>query len=347
MGNIYINPDENTLAVFKDKQEAEKRARTREMAPVTRTLDNKRIRLLANINLLSEIHLARELKSEGIGLYRTEFPFLIRGGFPSEDEQYLIYKGLFDKTDPDLVTTVRTLDAGGEKVIRHADFVQEANPALGLRSIRFVLRHRQIFHNQIRAILRAARGRDKVRLMFPLISSIDEFEIAKQVVLDCSRELTKEGIDHNRSPGIGMMIELPSVLATLDEFASQADFFAIGTNDFVQYMVGVDRGNKLVAEHYLPYHPAVNRGIAQIADTADRHGIDVSVCGEMAHDPDYIPFLIGAGITTLSVNPRFLPRVQATVMGIRFSDAQAYTQKLLAQNRVRDAARVLKQRPGI
>ncbi len=346
-GNIYINPDDNTLAVFKSKQEAETRARTREMAPATYTIDNKRIRLLANINLLSEIRLARELKSEGIGLYRTEFPFLIRSGFPSEDEQYLIYKGLFDKTDPNLVTTVRTLDAGGEKVIRHADFVQEANPALGLRSIRFVLKHRQIFYNQVKAILRAARGRDKVRLMFPLISSIDEFEEAKQVVTDCSRELTKECIDHNSTPEIGMMVELPSVLATLDEFAQMADFFAIGTNDFVQYMVGVDRGNKLVAEHYIPYHPAVNRGIARIANTAAEHGIEVSVCGEMAHDPDYIPFLIGTGITTLSVNPQFLPQVQSTIMGIRYSEAKTYAKRLLAQTRVKDAARILKQRPGI
>ncbi|MDQ1269443.1 MAG: phosphotransferase system, enzyme PtsP, partial [Thermodesulfobacteriota bacterium] len=345
-GNIYINPDDNTLSIFKAKQEAESRAKAREMQPASYTLDNRRIRLLANINLLSEIRLARKLKAEGIGLYRTEFPFLIRGGFPSEDEQYFIYKGLFDKTEPGTVTTVRTLDAGGEKVIKHTDFIQEANPALGLRSIRFSLKYRQIFQAQIKAILRAAHGREKVRLMFPLISSIDEFVAAKQVMAQCIRQMEQEGVPHKNDPEVGMMIELPSVLATIDEFAQLADFFAIGTNDFIQYMLGADRGNKLVAEYYIPYHPAVNRGIATIATAAAGHGIDVSVCGEMAHDPDHIPFLIGVGITTLSVDPKFLPRVQATVMETSFSRAKAYAQRLLEQTRVKDAAEVLKTGPG-
>lgn len=341
-GNIYINPNDNTLAMFKGKQEAENRSKTREMQPVTYTLDNRRIRLLANINLLGEIHLARELKAEGIGLYRTEFPFLIRAGFPSEDEQYLIYKKLFDKTEPGSVTTVRTLDAGGDKVIKHADFIQEANPALGLRSIRFSLKHRQIFRAQIKAILRAAHGREKVRLMFPLISSIDEFLAAKQVMAQCIRELAQEGVPHKNDPDVGMMVELPSVLATIDEFAQLADFFSIGTNDFIQYMLGADRGNKLVAEYYTPYHPAVNRGIANIVTAAINHGIDVSVCGEMAHHPDHIPFLIGVGITTLSVDPKLLPRVQATVMETSFSQAKAYARRLLDQTRVQDAAEILK-----
>ncbi|MGM0656741.1 MAG: phosphoenolpyruvate--protein phosphotransferase [Thermodesulfobacteriota bacterium] len=345
-GNIYINPDDNTLDMFKGKQEAEKRAKAREMLPATYTLDNRRIRLLANINLLSEIHLARELKAEGIGLYRTEFPFLIRSGFPSEDEQYLIYKGLFDKTEPGSVTTVRTLDAGGDKVIKHTDFIQEANPALGLRSIRFSLKYRQIFQTQIRAILRAAHGREKVRLMFPLISSIDEFLAAKQVMAQCIRQMAQEDVAHKSDPEVGIMIELPSVLATIDEFAQLTDFFSIGTNDFIQYMLGADRGNKLVAEHYIPYHPAVNRGIAKVATAALAHGIDVSVCGEMAHDPEHIPFLLGVGITTLSVDPKFLPNVQATVMETSFSRANAYAHRLLAQTRVKDAAAVLKAGPG-
>ncbi|WP_321495458.1 phosphoenolpyruvate--protein phosphotransferase [uncultured Desulfobacter sp.] len=345
-GNIYINPDDNTLSIFKANQEVENRAKARQMKPVTYTLDNRRIRLLANINLLSEIDMARELKAEGIGLYRTEFPFLIRSGFPSEDEQYLIYKGLFDKTEPGTVTTVRTLDAGGEKVIKHADFIQEANPALGLRSIRFSLKYRQIFQTQIKAILRAAHGREKVRLMFPLICSIDEFLEAKQIVAQCVRQMEIEGVSHKNDPELGLMIELPSVLATIDEFAELTDFFAIGTNDFIQYMLGADRSNKLVADHYIPYHPAVNRGIAKIAEAATGHGIDVSVCGEMAHDPDHIPFLIGVGITTLSVDPKFLPRVQTAVMETRFSTARDYARRLLDQTRVKDAADVFNTRPG-
>ncbi len=344
--NIYINPDEETLSLFKAQKDAEDQAQIYEMKSQTSTRDNHKIRLLANINLLSEIRLAKELKAEGVGLYRTEFPFLIRPGFPSEDEQYLIYKNLFDQTEETDTTTVRTLDAGGEKTLSYAQLSEEANPVLGLRSIRFAFKYREVFHAQVRAILRAAYGKKNIRLMFPLISSIDEFLEARQVVETCAADLMREGIAHESDIEIGMMIELPSVLSTINEFAQIADFFAIGTNDFVQYMVGADRGNKLVAEHYIPFHPAVSRGIAEIARAAKDKGIDVSVCGEMAHDPDHIPFLIGAGITTLSVDPKFLPKVQKTIMGLELSDAKKYAHTLLSQTRVKDAEKVIKTRPG-
>ncbi len=345
-GNIYINPDAKTLKLFTTKHRAEKQVKTQLMKDQTFSLDGKRITLLANINLLSEIGLAKELKAEGVGLYRTEFPFLIRTGFPSETEQFLIYKQLFDQMKGDL-TTVRTLDAGGEKTLSYSGFTREANPELGLRSIRFSLKHKEVFETQIRAILRAAHGKENIRLMFPLISSIDEFEEARQVVSDCALNLELEGIAHNNTLAVGMMIELPSVLSTMDEFAQMADFFSIGTNDFVQYMMGADRANKLVADYYIPYHPAVNRGIDTIVKAADRHGIDVSVCGEMAHDPDYIPFLLGVGIRTLSVDPQFLPSVQKTITALSLEQAANYAKRMLAQTRVREAAKVLETRPPI
>ncbi len=343
-GNIYINPDKNTQALFTAQKEVKQKSH--DMADQTFTRDHKQVRLLANINLLSELKLANDLKAEGIGLYRTELPFLIRTSFPSEDEQYLIYKKLFDQTSGNRVTTIRTLDAGGEKSLSHAGFANEANPLLGLRSIRFTLRYKEIFQTQIRAILRAAYGNTNVRLMFPLISSIDEFLEAKQLVADCASDLDGEGIAHEPDVAVGMMIELPSVLSTIDEFAATADFFAVGTNDFVQYMLGADRSNELVAEHYIPYHPAVRRGIAEVARAARDKGIDVSVCGEMAHDPDYIPFLMGVGIPSLSVDPKFLPRVQKTIQGLNMTDCRTYAQALLAQTRVKDAAAVLKTRPS-
>jgi phosphotransferase system enzyme I (PtsP) len=181
--------------------------------------------------------------------------------------------------------------------------------------------------------------------MFPLISSVDEFLEARQVVSDCALDLELEEIDHHNSLSVGMMIELPSVLSTIDDFAQAADFFSIGTNDFVQYMLGADRANKLVADHYIPYHPAVNRGIDTIVSAAIRHGIDVSVCGEMAHDPDYIPFLLGLGIRTLSVDPQFLPLVQKTILALSLEEAAEYAKKMLTASRVRDAAKILKIRP--
>jgi phosphotransferase system enzyme I (PtsP) len=343
-GNIYFNPDRETLELFKTKHQVEKQIKTQAMESQTFSRDGKRVTLLANINLLSEIRLAKKLKAEGVGLYRTEFPFLIRTGFPSETEQFMIYKQLFDQMEGAL-TTVRTLDAGGEKTLSYSGYKKEANPELGLRSIRFSLKHKRVFQTQIRAILRAAHGKENIRLMFPLISSIDEFLESRQIVSDCALDLEQEGIDHNDSLSVGMMIELPSVLCTIDEFAEIADFFAIGTNDLIQYMMGADRANKLVADHYIPYHPAVNRGIDTIVKAANRKGIDVSVCGEMAHDPDYIPFLLGVGIRTLSVDPQFLPSVQKTIMALSLEEAAGYAKKMLAASRVRDAAKLLKTRP--
>jgi len=328
LGNIYINPDKKTVKLFETKAGAETQSRSVSMENTTWTKDKERVVLMANINLLSEVPLARTLKAEGIGLYRTEFPFLIRATFPSEAEQYIIYKKLFDEMAP-LPVMIRTLDAGGEKALAYSDSPKEANPELGLRSIRFSLKHRDIFEFQIRAMLRAAAGKKEIRIIFPLISSIDEFLEAKQVVYACMEALSREELEFNRDVALGMMVELPSVLATIDEFAKEADFFSIGTNDFIQYLLAADRSNKMVADHYIPCHPAVNRGIAKIAEAAMAHHIEVSVCGEMAHEKDYIPFLLGVGIRTLSVDPQFLPMVQKTVMGLDMAEAGQYARSVL------------------
>lgn len=340
VGNLYIHPDHDTIRLFETRKQVEKASRRQEMHEQTRTLDGKRVRLLANINLLSEVSLARSLKAEGIGLYRTEFPFLVRSTFPSEEEQYVIYKRLFGDM-PGRPITIRTLDAGGEKTLAYADCPAEANPELGLRSIRFSLKYTETFKAQIRAILRASKDIENIGIMFPLISSIDEFIQAKQILMDCMQSLSDEQLDFNKSVAVGMMIELPSVLETIEEFARHADFFSIGTNDFIQYMLGADRSNKLVADHYIPYHPAINRGIDKIVKAGRKHGIGVSVCGEMAHEPEYIPFLLGVGMRHLSVDPRFLPEVQQTIMNLNMADAQRHAKKLLEQTCIKDARGVL------
>ncbi len=340
LGNIHVNPAKETIALFEAKAGAEKQFHAVSMEKTTWTKDKERVVLMANINLLSEVALSRRLKAEGIGLYRTEFPFLIRAMFPSEAEQYMIYKKLFDEMGP-LPVTLRTLDAGGEKALAYSDSPKEANPELGLRSIRFSLKHRDVFEFQIRAMLRAAAGKKEVRIIFPLISSIDEFLEARQVVYDCMDILSKEQIEFNRDVALGMMVELPSVLETIDEFAREADFFSIGTNDFIQYLLAADRSNKMVADHYIPCHPAVNRGIARIVNAANAAGIDVSVCGEMAHEKEYIPFLLGVGIRTLSVDPQFLPNVQKTIMNLDMADARKYAHRMLAETTVKGARKVL------
>lgn len=341
LGNIYINPDKETISLFQAKEEAARKTDPAAMAEQTRTRDNEKVDLLSNINLLSEVNLAKQLKAQGIGLYRTEFPFLIRATFPSETEQYIIYKKLFDSME-DKVITIRTLDAGGEKTLAYSDSPTEANPELGMRSIRFSLKYKDVFTNQIRAILRAAADRKNIRLMFPLISSIDEFLEAKAVVHDSIVDLDKEGLEFNRNVPIGLMVELPSVVEIIDEFARQADFFSIGTNDFIQYMMAADRSNKMVADHYVPWHPAVNRSLKKIVAAAQTHSIDVAVCGEMAHESEHIPFLLGVGIRSLSVDPQFLPSVQRTVQNLKIKDAEQFSKEIINQTTIIGVRKIVK-----
>lgn len=339
-GNIHINPEKETIDLFEARFKLEKEAGKVTMNDRTFTRDGERVVLLSNINLLSEVSLAKSLKTEGIGLYRTEFPFLIRATFPSEAEQYIIYKKLFDEMH-DYPVVIRTLDAGGEKTLAYSDSPKEANPDLGLRSIRFSLRHKDIFEFQIRAMLRAAFGKKNVKIMFPLISSIDELTEARQIMNNCMEALEKEELDYNKDVAIGMMVELPSVLETIDEFAEEVDFFSIGTNDFIQYMLAADRANKMVADHYVPHHPAVNRGIAKIVKAGMDRGIEVSICGEMAHELEYIPFLLGVGVRTLSIDPQFLPLVQKIIQNLKMSDARAFAQNMLDQTTIKGATQVL------
>jgi phosphotransferase system, enzyme I, PtsP len=311
-------------------------------AGIAQTRDGTRVDLMANINLLGELPLAREMGAEGIGLYRTEFPFLIRPSFPSETEQYLVYRQVVTAMG-DKPVVFRTLDIGGEKTLAYTDTADEPNPELGLRSIRFTLAYRDIFEQQVRAILRAAAGSDSVGIMFPLISSLDDFYHARQVVHDCLDRLKADGLDHNQRPSIGMMIELPSVVETMAEFAAEADFFAIGTNDFVQYMLGVDRSNKRVADYYRPEHPSVLRALERVVRVAADHGKPISVCGEMGHDEAMIPFLLGIGIRRLSIDPQFMPAVHQRILDLAIGDCREHAQALLAAGSIDAVHTVLAQ----
>ena len=336
IGNIYVNPSAVVVQQFEERNRIKAAASllADDMLPITETQDGEPVHLMAIINLLGELDLANHLKAEGIGLYRSEFPFLIRSSFPSEQEQYLIYKRIFDAM-PDKPVTIRTLDIGGDKVLSYTDATGESNPELGLRSIRFSLRNPDIFEQQIKATLRAGADAGELRIMFPMISSIDEFQKARRQVMHCLDELEQRHLPHHKSPRIGVMIELPSLLEIMDELTVEADFFSIGTNDFVQYMLAVDRTNDKVAEYYQPSHPSVLRGLARIAHAAKRQNKEVSVCGEMAHEPPYIPFLIGVGIRVLSITPQFLPSVQKTIRSLSLSAAEDYASRLLSVSTLR------------
>ncbi len=345
LGNVYLDPSAAIIARFDARNQARQQLKAHQTSPrvgTAHTSDGARVDLLANINLLGELPLAREMGAAGIGLYRTEFPFLIRPTFPSETEQYLVYRQVLTALG-DKPVAFRTLDIGGEKTLAYTDTAMETNPELGLRSIRFSLAYRDIFEQQVRAILRAAAGRDSVGIMFPLISSVDDFIRARQVVRDCLDRLKADGLDHNDQPAIGMMVELPSVVETMAEFAAAADFFAIGTNDFVQYMLGVDRSNKRVADYYRPEHPSVLRALQRVVRVAGDHEKPISICGEMGHDESMIPFLLGIGIRRLSIDPQFMPAVHQRIAGLDAGLCRDHARALLSQGSIDAVQKILAQ----
>jgi phosphotransferase system enzyme I (PtsP) len=343
LGNIYINPGPEIVAPFT--------ARNRARAAVALTsagqtpgaavtADGIRIYLMANVNLATDANNARDLGADGVGLYRTEFPFIIRTNFPTEDEQHFIYKKLLAGL-PGKEVTFRTLDVGGDKVLSYYHTFKEQNPFLGMRSLRFCLQNQPVFKQQLRAILRAGVGAN-ARIMFPMISSVDEFDAACSVVNQCMLELASENLPYIHDPAIGIMVEIPSVLGILDDLAAKSDFISIGTNDFIQYMLAVDRTNEKVSQFYCPHHPSVLRGINQVAQAAMRHGIGISICGDMAHNPVYAEFFIGIGIFTLSVEPTYIPSIRAAVCSMNLGEAKRKAQEVLACATIKEIEHILK-----
>ena len=238
--------------------------------------------------------------------------------------------------------TFRTLDIGGDKVLSYYNYGKEENPFLGMRSVRFSLRHKEIFSQQIRAILRAGEGAD-IRIMFPMISSLDEFLEAKNLIGECIKMLSGEGIPYTKNPAVGLMIELPAVLEILHELAKEADFFSIGTNDFIQYMLAVDRTNEKVSDLYLPHHPAILRALKRVVDTANIYKKDISVCGDMAHDEKYISYFLGIGVRKFSVDATFLPKIQEIISRITLNEARKKAADILLKAKVYDIAEFIER----
>jgi len=345
-GNFYVNPTPEVLYKFKMKDITKDiiSASQTEAAGAACTSDGQLISVMLNLNLVSDLKQIKTEYIDGIGLYRTEFPFMIHSSFPSEEEQNSIYKKLTaDITDKPV--TFRTLDIGGDKAIAYYNFPLENNPCLGMRAIRFSLKHTEIFKQQIRAILRAGSGIN-LKIMFPMISSIDEFISARDIIRECIDELGKRGIRHNNAPSIGTMIEMPSLLSVIDELAGESDFFSIGTNDLIQYTLAVDRTNEKVSSMYIAHHPAILNAIKIIADAGKKAGIEVSLCGDMANRETYIPFIIGAGITCLSVDAMYIPRVKQTIRKTDMSKAIIFAENLLSLKRVSDIEAALKEQNG-
>ncbi len=303
-GSLFINPDKATLNFYKQKTEREriKQEKLRQLQlSDSKTATGIKIKLLTNIGVLDELEIIKDLSCEGIGLFRTEFLYLGKQNLPSEEEQFTVYKELAEKMNP-MPVTIRTFDLGGDKLAPLSSEKQEENPYLGNRGIRFSLSRPDIFSPQVRAILRASVF-GKVQIMFPMIIDAEDFRKAKKFVQNCQQELSVQGIAFSQEIPLGAMIEIPSAALCSEELARECDFLSIGTNDLVQYTLAADRNNESVTSYYIQHHPSVLGLIKQTVKSAKKYQTPLSVCGEMASHPQYIPLLIGMGITELSVNP--------------------------------------------
>ncbi len=322
-GKLIANPSDRTRSEYGKIEEQKEQVEhmleaIRETSSDTR--DGRHIILSANIEIPDELPAVSDSGAEGIGLFRTEFLFLNKTTPPTEDEQYEAYKLVAGGCAPHSVI-IRTLDIGGDKLTHLPDMEEEPNPFLGCRAIRLCLDQPEMFKTQLRAVLRAsAHGR--VRLMYPMVSSLDELRRANALLAECKEELAREGQAFDANIETGTMIEVPAAALIAQHLAREVKFFSVGTNDLVQYTIAVDRGNERITGLYQPTHPSVIRLIAMTADAAHENGIWIGVCGEMASEIHLLPLLLGLGIDELSVATSFVPRVKKAVQNLDLAECR-------------------------
>lgn len=328
-GLLIVYPSEETLREYEGIEQqkgaiAESLTRLRETKSTTR--DGRHIVLSANIELPDEVDAVLANGAEGVGLYRTEFLYLNQTALPTEEEQFTTYLTVAQRVAPDPLI-IRTLDLGGDKLTDNIESGDELNPFLGWRAIRFCLENVQIFKTQLRAILRASVY-SNVKMMFPMISGLDELRRGLQIIEECKAELRWEGNTFNEALEIGVMIEVPTAAIMADLLAREVDFFSIGTNDLIQYAVAVDRTNERVAHLYEPSHPSVVRLLKMVADAAHANDIWVGVCGEMAGEVLFTPLLLGLGMDELSAGPSLVPRVKSAVQRLTIMECRQLVEEV-------------------
>lgn len=327
-GRVVVNPTDEVVASYEELgrellAEEKRRARVAEL-PAT-TLDGYRVELSANIELLAELAAVARHGCDGVGLYRTEFLFLHRSDLPSEEEQLDAYRKVAEASFPHSCI-IRTIDIGGDKFLSFPEVAREINPFLGLRAIRFCLKRRDIFRTQLRAILRTT-AYGKVKIMFPMISDVEELRTAKEILADVKRELEREGHFVDEALEVGIMVEVPSAALSADLLAQECDFFSLGTNDLIQYTLAVDRGNEKIAYLYEPFHPAVLKLIKTTADAAHRNRIWIGICGEMIADPKAAILLLGLSFDEFSASPASVPDIKIALRAARYIDARRVAER--------------------
>jgi phosphotransferase system enzyme I (PtsI) len=342
LGVVIVNPDQETLDSYHKQEQKLKGATERFLSakdlPAV-TLDGTKVEINANIEFPDEVPAVKLHGGEGIGLYRTEFFYMNRKDSPSEDEHYRAYKYVAEEMNPYPVI-IRTLDIGGDKFLSQFKIPNEMQPFLGWRAIRFCLARPDIFKLQLRAILRAS-AHGNLKLMYPMISGIEELRQANKLLEEAKEELRGKGMAFDEDMQVGAMIEVPSAAMTADILAKEADFFSIGSNDLIQYSLAVDRANEKVAYLYDPAHPAVLRLIKNIIDSAHNADINVGMCGEMAGEPSFALILLGLGLDEFSMPPQVIPELKYLIRAITMDQAREIAEgalKLTTGREVEDYA---------
>jgi phosphoenolpyruvate-protein phosphotransferase (PTS system enzyme I) len=346
-GFLVLDPDAPTLRRYQmllKEQQKEASLWVEDRDLPTETKDGTPIVLLGNIEFPSEATHCNERGAHGVGLYRTEFLYLGKNNDPTEEEHFQSYLSVLKEVGNERPVVIRTLDLGADKfAARTHTGDPEKNPSLGLRSVRFCLRNQPLFRTQIRAILRASAF-GKIRIMFPMVGTLLELRQCKMLVAEVKEDLDEEGILFNRDVPIGTMIEVPSAALLADQFAKEVDFFSIGTNDLVQYTLAADRTNENVAHLYTPSDPAVLRLIRMVVEAAQKHQIEVNVCGEMSGDPLYTQLLLGMGIRQLSATPHNLPEIKRIIRLVDMTEAERIAREAFDLETARDVTSFLNNR---
>lgn len=341
LGNVFVNPERAVLQEYERIQEkyADQVVHLQLLSSTPAvTRDNRRIHLEANVGLFSGLKRLRHYGAEGVGLYRTEFPFMLGKKLPNEEEQFKLYKKVVEEV-AGLPVTFRLLDAGGDKPIAGLGLQREANPYLGYRSIRISLSHPEILRAQLRALLRVSVY-GPIRILVPMISGVEEMREVKKIFEETQRELASLKVPE-KIP-LGMMVEVPSAVLMAHLLIHDCDFFSIGTNDLIQYTLAVDRNNERVAQFFEPLHPAVLTSIARVAQVGLEAGKPVGICGEIAGDPQMTPLLVGLGITSLSMIPSNVPRVKDVIRNLDYAELKPMAERAIQARTVEEVRAILR-----
>ncbi|KYG95628.1 phosphoenolpyruvate--protein phosphotransferase [Paenibacillus jamilae] len=329
-GHVFVNPTEEIVAEYRAKQVAydKQREEWRKLrGEATVSVDGVHVELAANIGTPNDVAGVLDNGGEGVGLYRTEFLYMGRDKLPSEEVQYTAYKTVLERMEGKPVV-VRTLDIGGDKELPYLDLPKEMNPFLGFRAIRLCLDRQDIFRTQLRALLRAS-VHGNLRIMFPMIATLNEFREAKAVLLEEKEKLVAEGVSVSEEIQLGIMVEIPSTAVLADQFAKEVDFFSIGTNDLIQYTMAADRMNERVSYLYQPYNPSILRLVKMVIDAAHREGRWVGMCGEMAGDTTAIPLLLGLGLDEFSMSATSILPARSQISKLSRTDMEKLATKAL------------------